>query len=97
MLSKCSLCPPAKGESRRGWARVRDAAPLWGGGEGKAFRIQNKPCVFSQCNSLLRLVHRGSTSGPGQSLLPSLFNHVTASFSYKNVHICKVVPNSSGY
>lgn len=77
MLSKCSLCPPAKWESQRGWARVRDAQlPALGRGGGKALFIQHEQHVFYQCNSLLWLVHRGTMNGLGQSLLPSLLNHV---------------------
>lgn len=46
MLSKCSLCPPAKWESWRGWARVRDAHLLWGGEEGEPFSSKTSTVYF---------------------------------------------------
>lgn len=55
-----------------------------------------KQVLFSQCNSLVRLVHRGSMSGLAHPLshLPC---EEPASLSYENVHNCKVVCRESDH
>lgn len=76
-----AFAPPLSG-SHGGDGQGWEMPTCLGRRGGKAFFIQNKHCVFPQCNNLLWLVHGGSRSGLSQSLLPSLLNHVTASFSY---------------
>lgn len=72
--------PPLSG-SHSGDGHGERCPPALGRGGGKAWFTQTKHCLFSLCYNLLWLVHRGNMSGLGQSLLPSLMNCVTASFS----------------
>lgn len=76
---------------------MRDAHLLWGGEEGEPFSSKISTGYFLSASACFGWCTRENMSGLGQSLLPSLLNHVTASFSYYNVHICKVVSNNSGY
>lgn len=86
MLSKCSLCPPAKQEPQRGWARVRDAHLLWGGEGGKPFSSNASTVCFLCARTSL-----GWCTETGPSLLPLLLNHVTA-FAIRMYRSVKLFP-----
>lgn len=75
MLSKCSLCPLARWEPQRGWARVRDAHLLWGGVGGKPFPSSTSTVCFLCARTSLGSC---TEAGPGLFLL-SLLNYITAS------------------